>query len=395
MSNTYPRTYRMAGSTRTFYLGLGWFAAVLGLGGIGYFGFFDGGPDAGIFTTMGVLFAGLGGWLIAYAVRTRVILHENAIEAWGVVFKRRMELSEITGTRLVPREYGPPALRIDSDTPGVSHLTLPQGLRVDVEFERWFERVPNFDAQEQQASLDALLDDPELRETRSERLEKLERARKIAKQLTAVSFGVVGWAWFYPHPYNLVLAICALIPWSAVVVAARGQGLYRLNSKRNDAAADLGTPFYLPGLALMVRAVLDVSIFDWAALTGATAIATAVCLGVIRWAVPGIRSAASSLVVAALMSCYCYGVLVQTDTLLDGAMPAISRTQVMSERVSSGKTRTYELELAPWGPRKERAEVTVDRELYERTTVGDEVCVFLWPGALGIRWFAAESCPRG
>src|SRR4051812_7285142 len=113
MSNTYPRTYRMAGSTRTFYLGLGWFAAVLGLGGIGYFGFFDGGPDAGIFTTMGVLFAGLGGWLIAYAVRTRVILHENAIEAWGVVFKRRMELSEITGTRLVPREYGPPALRID------------------------------------------------------------------------------------------------------------------------------------------------------------------------------------------------------------------------------------------------------------------------------------------
>jgi len=54
---------------------------------------------------------------------------------------------------------------------------------------------------------------------------------------------------------------------------------------------------------------------------------------------------------------------------------------------------TRYLKLGPWGPRKEAEEVEVDSNTYGLAAVGGQVCVYVFPGALGMRWYQAWSCP--
>ena len=74
--------------------------------------------------------------------------------------------------------------------------------------------------------------------------------------------------------------------------------------------------------------------------------------------------------------------------------PVPYAAKVLGSRISTGKTTSYYLELGPWGPRKESEEVDVGREYYERGSHRKTVCVYLFRGAFGIRWFQVWDCPR-
>ena len=79
--------------------------------------------------------------------------------------------------------------------------------------------------------------------------------------------------------------------------------------------------------------------------------------------------------------------------LFDRAKPVEFRTKTLSKHVSSGKHTSYDVELSPWGPKRAAEDVDVGRKLYGQIQVGQTVCVYVWPGALKIRWFEVETCP--
>jgi hypothetical protein len=70
--------------------------------------------------------------------------------------------------------------------------------------------------------------------------------------------------------------------------------------------------------------------------------------------------------------------------------PAVFEVEV---RGSSRSDSKYTLELAPWGPIGAPENVDVSRAFHERVRTGDTVCVYLWPGALEVRWLEAGACP--
>jgi hypothetical protein len=116
---------------------------------------------------------------------------------------------------------------------------------------------------------------------------------------------------------------------------------------------------------------------------------------VLAWVlVDGLRKERTSLLIlAGLMSMYGYGVVAHGNRLLDRSDPDVFHVEVLDKRVSTGKSTSYYLELAPWGPRTESAEAEVDRDFHDRVRPGGTVCVYLWPGALKIRWFEVWECP--
>jgi len=393
MNHVFPRVYRTGRAGRGFYIGLGAVAVTLSLAGAAFFLYFTDDPPAskGLFGGICGAFALMGVYLIAAAFRTCVTLASDAIEVREMFSTKRMSRDEIAGRRLLPQQYGPPLIRLVPRYTGGKSLTLIPYLKTDAAFEAWFANIPDIDAEEAQASLESMLDDAGLKGSPQEKLAELERARRLAGGIRNATLAVCAWVWFYPHPYDLAVACAALIPWVAVEIAARGGSLYRLNPKPNDVGADLSTPVILPGFALTIRALFDSQVLDWEKMLMMTIVATALCVLLLVWRVRELRE--SFGLFGLLMVAYAYGVVALANFRLDDSEPTVYAVPVLGAHVSSGKTRSYYLKLGPWGPRTEPEDVDVGSEYYQRGSNRETVCVYLYRGALQMRWFEVWDCP--
>ena len=84
------------------------------------------------------------------------------------------------------------------------------------------------------------------------------------------------------------------------------------------------------------------------------------------------------------VAAYSLGDVGEANALFDHSQLSVFRSQVMSKYVTSGKTTRYHLRLAPWGPHDEPSDVTVPYTLYDRLQPGNQACVRLHQGALGM-----------
>jgi len=59
-----------------------------------------------------------------------------------------------------------------------------------------------------------------------------------------------------------------------------------------------------------------------------------------------------------------------------------------------GRSGSFNLRLAPWGPLGYYDDVDVPKSIYEQVKVGDEICVGLHPGFLHSPWYILQPCPE-
>jgi hypothetical protein len=108
---------------------------------------------------------------------------------------------------------------------------------------------------------------------------------------------------------------------------------------------------------------------------------------------PALR--ASFALFGVLMVAYAYGVVALANFRLDTSEPEVYPVPVLGAHVSSGRTTSYYLKVGPSGPRKEPEDVDVGGDYYPRASHLETVCVYVFRGALGARWFEVWDCPRG
>jgi hypothetical protein len=263
-------------------------------------------------------------------------------------------------------------------------------LQRDAAFDAWIEALPDLDAQDEAASRAAIADNPEFGSSEPERLERLAGARRIATVLNGLAIGAAGWGYLYPRPYGLAVASLVLLPWVALLLVFRSHGLFRVSTQRNDVRPSLAPCLYVPGFALLARAVGDVGVID---LTQAFAVALAV--GVVL-ALVAIASDVSARTPAAIFGLivlcgpYGYGAAVTMNALVDRSARQDFKVPVLTRYMTHGRSTSYHLRLAPWGPRSEQNDVMVSQAVY--SAPGDTVCIQLKAGALGIRWFWIGRC---
>ena len=388
------RVYRLRKRYRGFFFGLGLFLAVAATALFVWAMTLPAGDQV----RQWIPAAAAGLFLIGAATlmttqRFHYVLTHEAFERHGLFGVKRLLRDDIVGRRSILMQYGPPTTRLESRSPRSRHIDIHAQLDMDGHLRDWLESLPDYDRQERQQSLDDYLQRDDGRST-AEKTGRLQAAQRTAKVMTGLAVGVCLWAFFYPEPYALALGLATCLPLVALVIAAVGGDAYTLNPGRNEVRANLLGPLVYPGAALMMRAVFDVNLLHWRDGLWATLLLTTAFMALLWIFVRLERERRTSLLaVAFLMLAWGYGASAVGTKLLDTAEPEILPVQVLDKRVSSGKTTTYYLNLAAWGPRVEAEDVDAGRDLYDRVRKGDTVCVYLYPGVMRLSRFEVWTCP--
>jgi hypothetical protein len=396
-SSKYPRVYRLAP---------GWAVGMLVFGAVAVGGSAFGiwrlciqeysrNPAGAIFlAVVFAAFALLGVWALWSVFKSRVVLYADRIESFGITGIKSLRRDQVLGRRLAKGRNSPGTLVL---VPRNSQRPLMIGLcfRRDRVFDDWMSTFTDLDAQDLRASIEEITGGPESGSPRAELMQGLARGKRLARHLNLIMLIAAGWGWFYPQPYPLAVFVLALLPWVAVAIVAKSGGLFRIDERKNDAHPNVAPLFILPGFVLALRVLSDIHVWAWQpALYLSAAIAFVLWLAAAK-ADAALRVRRASLILMLLLCLgYGYGVGMEANAMLDRSPATIYAAAVRSKRVSSGRSTSYKLDLAPWGPgpTQEAGDVSVSRRLYESVKRGDSVCAALRPGAMGVSWYVVSRC---
>ncbi|HEX4068262.1 MAG TPA: hypothetical protein VHZ09_19740 [Acidobacteriaceae bacterium] len=212
--------------------------------------------------------------------------------------------------------------------------------------------------------------------------------------ITVVAFGVGLWVFLDPRPYALAIFAAAAVPWVAAILACWSKGaLHLMPRSKKDRSPQVSLAFMLPGVMLLLRVNQDFKAYDWTRLVVVAAVAgAALAVGTAiadpgLWRVPGAAFGA-----VFLCGIWGFGAGLSADALMDLSPATVYTVTVVGHHVSHGRSTTYSLLLAPWGPGNRSGSVSVPWRLYDSVAVGDSVCLPWRPGALGVAWYRVQLC---
>lgn len=390
-----PRTYGTSIGNRIFLTLVASANAGAGLLGMIYFGMgheMKGPGERLSFVLLSFLFVALGSYVLIYTFKSKIVLYADRIEWQGVKSARSLRREDIAGWRIIRTQYVS-TLELRPRSPGTKKLKVGLMLKRDEVFDGWFAGLTNLDAQEREESLARVVEDHSVAATPEERAQKLAKAKKIAMALSWVAGIASVWGWLYPRPYELAIAILAVIPGIAVILLATGGGLYQMEGRRHDVRADLFLAFIVPAAVLTLRSVWDFEFLEWLLILKLAIVASMILTILVVGADRGMRERRWAFLVFLFLSFfYSFGAMAQANALLDRSEGQVFQTQVLAKRISSGKSTTYYFMVDAWGPRSKPNEVSVSSALYQATPVGQNVCVWLRKGSLNVPWFVVGDC---
>src|SRR5258708_1340553 len=348
--------------------------------------------DSGAFARwiIGPAFLAISVYVACYALRSRLIIDGSHIEARSAFGEKTAELGEIDGFRTVTTRNGSyKELCLKNSTT----ICLSQSLSVDDDFRAWLQQIPDLDERDRDALLQEISNNPELGSTPEERLGALRQAKAMSVVLLMIAVAAGAAVNFFPDPFRKPSAVLlALVPVAAWFLLRRSPLLYVALKRKGDPRAELS---YLPmvagfGLFVSVRGAHLVVVQP---LLATSALVLAACAaafyGVSRG--PSVRSAI--LLIVVFCGFYAWGLVEVADTLFDRSAPTSFMVPVVGGHVSHGKSTTYYLRLAPWGPQTAETDVDVPASLYGSVSSGDVVCTSLHRGTMYAAWFTVAACP--
>lgn len=331
-------------------------------------------------------------YIIALAVRSKLVMDGSRIEVTSAFRERAADQSEIEGYRTISTRNGT-YYRVQLKD-GRGSFSISRIFDGEDELSAWLGKLTDLDERDRKAILDEIAQNAELGSTPEDRLAALGRARQINIGLSAIAIAAAVGLYFGPASYALamasVLAVAALM---ALVLLYQQPLLYGLFKRKRDPRAETAVVYTAAGLGLIThnRGIEFVSFQP---------LIVAMFLLGIAWAAlllkPAIRSTSTlaaiivSLIFAGLLS---FGMVTGADTIHDPSQASVFSTQVTGKQVSSGRSTTYYLVLAPWGPVEGASKISVPAALYKNTAIDDRVCVALHAGNLHAPWYSLVDCP--
>jgi hypothetical protein len=392
----FPRTYQSSLGYRLLLISLGALLAAGSLLGLWYFGT---GQEATspqgtlILLVVCLAFFLLGAYLVVAMLKSKIILTADAIELHEPFVTKQLLRSQIAGWRVIPTQYVP-TLEFTPRDPHAKKLKFAFTIKSDAAFQSWLATLRNLDAEELAESRAELETNQELGFTEEQRSDRLASAANCAKYLNFITYAAAAWGWFYPQPYSAAILVCSVLPLAAIFLGLRAKGVYQFDGRRNDVRPSLALPVIVPGAVLSIRALYDLSLLHWQKLVAPVLFVTIVLTAFIASADPSIARRRWPLLAIFLLSAfYGAGATTLANALLDRSEPQIYETKILHKHVSTGRHTSWELELAPWGPQNQSAEVSVPRTLYNSVQPGDIVCIQYHPGTLKIPWYLVALCP--
>lgn len=344
------------------------------------------------FVVLSFLFFLLGSYLLTFVVTSKVILRSDSIELKDILTSRALQRTDIAGRRMVPTRYNSTLVLVPHLT-DQKKLRIPLYVEIDPAFQDWLNTIPDLDAEDLAKSESEIEMESDVGLSPEARSERFRNARKASTALNWIAGVASVWGWLFPRPYEVAIAVLALIPISVIALLMSSKGLFQIEGRRNDARPSLATPFIFPGAVLALRAIEDLHFLEWPTMLLATALLSVIVGMVAIQADHGIHNRMAAILPVVLFAAmYCYGLIAQLDVLLDRSRPTTYHPLVVEKRASHGKSgTTYYLQVDPWGPRRDTSEIVVRRSAYDSVSPGQTVTIDLFPGALKFPWYSASA----
>jgi hypothetical protein len=331
----------------------------------------------------------LGCYLIASALRSRLVIEGSRMEVRGAFNEKTADLSEIEGYRTIASRNGSYwQLRLkDGRSITVTKSFDCDGVRA------WLAQIPDLDERDRKAVLDEIEQNQELGATPEERLARLAGAKRMNIGLSALAIVAALAFCFGGAQLHVPSAIVlAAIPAALIYLVHRDPLLYAIMKPKRDPRTDLSIAFIASGLGLLfgnhsVHFVETAVMLEYAGL-----IALVCCAGIYSAARrnPQFWGAMIGMLIFAGM--YGWGLAAAADSVPDKSAPTSYTTTVVNKHESHGRSTSYYLDLAPWGPMQRPNDLSVSYSVYRDTAIGDPVCLELRPGALRVQWYQLVEC---
>ncbi len=229
----------------------------------------------------------------------------------------------------------------------------------------------------------------------SERRAQFKKAKRSATIMNWVAGIVAVWSFFWPEPYAVAIVASILCPIAALVLLKVFNGLIRMEDQKNSPYPSLFWAFFIPSMALALRALLDLNIYDhgkvwWLVLLMSAILSGVLFLGNKEFDWRKGKRIFTTLVIVCITVAYSYGALLCSNCALDQSNAAGFYAQILEKEMSTGKTSSYYFTLAPWGPRTSVEEVPVDKVVYQQLEKGETARVLFFEGRWGIPWFIVK-----
>lgn len=260
-----------------------------------------------------------------------------------------------------------------------------------------FSRFADLDRKESVKEWLEIASDKNFGTDKRERINRAKRLKKQLKPLNVLAWIMAALVIFFPDwQYNLLITICAVLPWIALVIYLTTKGLAKVYTEDNSPYPSLGSLTFMMLAVLGLRATLDEEVMSYAHFWIPFAILSVVMFALFmchEWKYRSRKCAFYAYACAVLFfsAGYSYSVIVLYNDILDHSELMVYRTVVKDKYISGGKSRKCYLILAPWGEQTEAEQTNVSRHLYEEVNEGDTVTVKVYAGRFGIPYYNVTS----
>ncbi|WP_348264728.1 hypothetical protein P8935_09355 [Telmatobacter sp. DSM 110680] len=337
------------------------------------------------------IFLFFGIYLIALAMRSRVIIDGNRIEIRGAFTNHYAETTEIEGYRTINSRNGNYTQFYLSG--GRRPITLSVYFDRDQAFDEWMRNIPNLDKRDRDRILEEISQQEELGATPQERLAALAQAKTYAifalviaiAAAVAANFGV-------PALYLPFSVALALVPFALAILLHRSPLLYTVFKRREDPRAELFYALIVSSLGLLIRAH-GIHFVSLHSVGPVIAILTVAYIAAFYHSFFESTSPTRTFFALLLFGMlYSYGAVVVADAVGDTSTPTRYVVHVLGKHYTTGRSRSYYLTLEPWGPVEQPNSLGVSKSIYDKASPGDQVCLELSSGRLNSPWYTQVSC---
>ena len=339
----------------------------------------------------GAALAMIVGLVLLYTQRSLIVLDESQVQVRTLLQDRTVPLSEVEGIRTFRSRYSTYKVICVKGSRRPLQFT---NFAVDDAFRAWLQGLPDLDLRDRDDVLQQIAADQELGSTPEERLQALSRAKQInigaCVVAAAAACGYVfgGEAW-RPWCYAALL----LGPVAALSLLYRSPVLYTMFKRKSDPRVDTSALLLISGMGLLFRS-MSINFVSNSEILRYTAVVFVVFVfAFYRPAAKSKQVAGALLAVLFFGGFYAWGAVVGLDTMKDAAPVQTYIVTVTGKHYSSGRSTTYYLSLAQWGPFPGPVpSMEVSGSLYRSVRAGDQICVALHAGMIHAAWYEPVDC---
>jgi hypothetical protein len=340
---------------------------------------------------MTAAFLFFGVYLIALAVRSRVIIDGSRIEIRGAFTDHYADRNEIEGYRTISSRNGKYTQFYLNNGRGT--LTLYNHFDKDGALDAWIRKIPDLDKRDGDSILEKISQQEELGATPQERLAALAQAKTYSIFALVIAIAAAVAANFgIPALYLPFSIALALVPITLAFLLHRSPLLYTVFRRKDDPRAELLYALIASSFGLLIRArgIHFVSLQSIGVVIALITLAYIAAFYHSFFESPSPARTFFALLLFGIL--YSYGSVIVADAVGDESTPTRFVVRVIGKHYTTGRSRSYYLSLEPWGPVQQSNNLGVSKSIYDKTTTGDQVCLELHPGRLNAAWYTHVSC---